>query len=133
MRRILIAAGIGAAVLAVGLPVLSILALRWVPPPVPAFMAEKWAKAKLTGEERFRLRYRWTGWDGISPHARIAVVAAEDKNFPRHSGFDVEAIEEAWEEHEQGGRLRGASTISQQVARNVFLWPGRSFVRKGLE
>jgi monofunctional biosynthetic peptidoglycan transglycosylase len=133
MRRVFVRVLIGFGILAVGLPVLSILVLRWVPPPVTAFMARAWVRGRLAGEEGFELRYRWTGWDGISPHARIAVVAAEDQNFPRHSGFDVKAIEEAWEEHEQGGRLRGASTISQQVAKNLFLWPGRSFARKGLE
>ena len=71
--------------------------------------------------------------DKMSLHAPIAVVAAEDQKFPEHWGFDRESIEEAWVERTNGIRVRGASTISQQVAKNLFLWPGRSFLRKGVE
>ncbi len=63
----------------------------------------------------------------------LAVIASEDQRFADHHGFDLDSIQDAVEDHERGRRLRGASTISQQVAKNVFLWPGRSFVRKGLE
>lgn len=80
-----------------------------------------------------RLDYRWTPWTRIAKHAGLAVIAAEDQHFPTHHGFDVESIQQAIDAHEKGERLRGASTISQQVAKNVFLWSGRSFVRKGLE
>jgi monofunctional biosynthetic peptidoglycan transglycosylase len=69
----------------------------------------------------------------ISPHAAIAVIASEDQQFPFHTGFDFDSIREAVRASEHGRRLRGASTISQQVAKNLFLWPGHSFVRKGLE
>jgi monofunctional biosynthetic peptidoglycan transglycosylase len=69
----------------------------------------------------------------ISPHLKLAVVAAEDQNFPRHFGFDVSAMLDAWQAHQDGKRLRGASTISQQVAKNLFLWPGRSLLRKTIE
>ena len=79
------------------------------------------------------LRYRWTDWDQISTHIAVAVIAAEDQRFLDHRGFDVESIRNALADAERGGRQRGASTISQQVAKNLFLWPGRSFVRKGLE
>jgi monofunctional biosynthetic peptidoglycan transglycosylase len=71
--------------------------------------------------------------DQIAPYMALAVVAAEDQRFPEHRGFDTEQIMAAFERHLDGGRLRGASTISQQVARNLFLWQGRSFFRKGLE
>lgn len=77
--------------------------------------------------------YRWTDWEEIAPQAALAVIASEDQKFPYHSGFDVEAIQMALEDAREGGRLRGASTISQQTAKNLFLWPGRSFARKGLE
>ena len=117
----------------ISLPVFTILILRWVPPPVTAFMAYKRVGAALAGERDYALRYRWTRWQRISPAMRIAVVAAEDQKFPHHSGFDIEAIEDAWRDHQRGGRLRGASTISQQVAKNLFLIPERSFARKGLE
>lgn len=69
----------------------------------------------------------------IPRHMALAVVAAEDQNFPHHFGFDVDAITRAVEHNEKGRTVRGASTISQQVAKNLFLWSGRSYVRKGLE
>jgi monofunctional biosynthetic peptidoglycan transglycosylase len=87
----------------------------------------------VRGERRPPLRYRWIAWRDIAPPMRLAVVAAEDQKFPAHRGFDLESIAEAVEDAAGGGRLRGASTISQQVARNLFLWQGRSWVRKGLE
>jgi len=119
--------------LLVGYPVAALLLLRWVPPLTTAFIAQKQVAAWATGDREFRLGYRWTPMREISPYAGLAVVASEDQKFPRHSGFDVEAIEDALEDRERGRRVRGASTISQQVAKNLFLWPGRSFVRKGLE
>jgi len=127
---LLAAAALAAIVLASALPV---VALRWVRPLTSSFMVQRSLGAWWNGEREFRLRYHWVGWDAISPQAGIAVVAAEDQKFPTHSGFDIEAIEDARREHEEGGRLRGASTISQQVAKNLFLWPGRTWVRKGLE
>ena len=75
----------------------------------------------------------WTHWERISPHAALAVIAAEDQRFFDHHGFDIDSLHDAWDTARRGGSLRGASTISQQVAKNLFLWPGRSFVRKGLE
>jgi monofunctional biosynthetic peptidoglycan transglycosylase len=122
----------GLAAVLIAYPVVSIMVLRWVPPPLTTFMIHDRARA-LLARSGGGLHYRWTGWSRISPHARIAVVAAEDQNFPRHSGFDVGAIQDAVQDHRRGKRLRGASTISQQVAKNLFLWPSRSFVRKGLE
>ena len=77
--------------------------------------------------------YQWVSLEQISPHAAIAVIASEDQQFPFHAGFDFNSIREAVRASERGKRLRGASTISQQVAKNLFLWPGHSFVRKGLE
>jgi monofunctional biosynthetic peptidoglycan transglycosylase len=132
LRWILRAAAFLAALLVV-LPSLYLGLHRWVPIPQSAYMIQNRLAARLRGETDYTFRYHWVGWDQISPYAGIAVVAAEDQKFPRHAGFDVDAIEEAWEEHRQGGRLRGASTISQQVAKNLFLWPARNFARKGLE
>jgi monofunctional biosynthetic peptidoglycan transglycosylase len=113
--------------------ILPVVILRWLPPPVSAVMVNRSFAAWRNGDRQYRLRYRWVDWEQISPNLRIAVVAAEDQKFPHHFGFDFEAITDAWKDHEDGERLRGASTISQQVAKNLFLWPGRSFVRKGLE
>lgn len=110
-----------------------VIGLRWVPPPTSAFMLEKRAAHLIRGERHKTIRYRWIGWGSISPDVRLAVVASEDQKFPHHRGFDFESIAEAVLEKDARGRLRGASTISQQVARNLFLWPGRSYLRKGLE
>ncbi len=113
--------------------ILLVLALRYMHPPLSAVMAADWIEAKLDGDRDFALRYRWTDWKDVAPALPIALVAAEDQRFPTHHGFDFDAIQRAIEEAGDGERLRGASTISQQVAKNVFLWNGRSFVRKGLE
>lgn len=77
--------------------------------------------------------YRWRPLDQISPRLVQAVIAAEDSNFCAHRGFDMAAIRKALEANERGGRIRGGSTISQQTAKNAFLWPGRDWIRKGLE
>ena len=112
----------GACVLATALLVLP---WRWIRPPTTAFMLRE-----QIVEGRPILQH-WMPLRQISPQLAIAVVAAEDQRFPQHAGFDFEAIEKAMGERRRNPR--GASTISQQVAKNLFLWPGRSFVRKGLE
>jgi monofunctional glycosyltransferase len=120
------------AALAFVVSVIAVVALRWIPPLTTGVMIERRAEA-LLGWKAYRIDYRWVPWSRISKHAGVAVIAAEDQNFPTHHGFDVESIQKAIDAHDRGQRLRGASTISQQVAKNVFLWSGRSFVRKGLE
>jgi monofunctional glycosyltransferase len=115
------------------LTALPVLLLRWLHPRVSAFMLEAQLDAALAGEPGYRTDFQWVSLEEISPHAAIAVIAAEDQQFPFHAGFDFNSIREAVRESERGRRLRGASTISQQVAKNLFLWPGRSYLRKGLE
>ena len=112
---------------------LAVLALRWVPPLTTTFMIEGYVQARLAHDPGWRLDYRWTPYERISRHVKLAVIASEDQKFAFHPGFDFEAIDAAIKERERGKRLRGASTITQQVAKNLFLWPGPSFVRKGLE
>ena len=112
---------------------LPVLLLRFVDPPTSAFMLGRQWEARADGDDGFRLDQRWQPLSRISPQLGLAVVAAEDQKFPDHHGFDVAAIEDAIEAGKDGGRLRGASTISQQLAKNLFLWSGRSFLRKGLE
>lgn len=115
------------------LPAAPILALRAIDPPVSAYMLAERARM-WTGVEDWRaLRHQWVDWSDIAPAMRLAVVAAEDQKFPQHMGFDIDSLMDAIGEYREGGRLRGASTISQQTARNLFLWGGRSFVRKALE
>ncbi len=113
--------------------VVSVLCLRWVPPPTSAVMAQRHVLRFFQGGSEPTIRYRWVPWELISPKMALAVVAAEDQKFPYHWGFDFESISDALEDGKRGGRLRGASTITQQVAKNLFLWSGRSYVRKGLE
>jgi monofunctional biosynthetic peptidoglycan transglycosylase len=107
-----------------------VLVLRWVPPRASSIMLQREIAARLVSE-RFQLRHRWVPLREISPELAIAVVTAEDQKFPVHSGFDWDSIGEVIEEGD--ARPRGASTLTQQVAKNLFLWPGRSFLRKGLE
>ncbi len=110
-----------------------VVIMRWVPPPTTAFMVERRVSARLEGRDDWRLRHQWVDFEEIAPSTQLAVVAAEDQRFPTHRGFDFDAIENAWAEYQDGERLRGASTISQQVAKNLFLWSGGGFLRKGFE
>lgn len=116
-----------------GLSWLLVLLLRFVPPWTSAMMLERQASAWLHGERDFQLRHRWVPWSQVSPYVPLAMVAGEDQKFPFHHGFDLDSIHAALDAADDGKRLRGASTISQQTAKNLFLWSGRSFVRKGLE
>ncbi len=115
------------------LTTLPVLLLRWLHPLTSAFMLEARAQAWVANERGYRTEYTWVSLEQISAYAAVAVIASEDQQFPFHAGFDLDSIREAVRSSERGGRLRGASTISQQVAKNLFLWNGRSFVRKGLE
>ena len=117
--------------------VLQVLTLRFVDPPFTAFMAIRQFEAFGQGDWRFRIAHDWRDLDEIAPSLPVALIAAEDQTFAEHHGFDLKAIEHAHARNERGGRLRGGSTISQQVAKNVFLWQGSHRVtrwaRKGLE
>jgi monofunctional biosynthetic peptidoglycan transglycosylase len=116
------------------LSVFSVLVLRWLPVPVSAFMIERVIDRQFEPGPHPPMRYHWVSDDEIAASLRLAAVAAEDQRFPEHWGFDFEAIREAEQHNERHRRhLRGASTISQQLARNLFLWPHRDWVRKGLE
>jgi monofunctional biosynthetic peptidoglycan transglycosylase len=116
-------------VVATALPV---LALREVAPRTSTFMLLARLGA-TSGPRCRRVDYVWVDWERIAPAMRLAAVAAEDQRFPAHPGFDLASIHDALRERRAGGRARGASTISQQVAKNLFLWPERSVVRKGFE
>jgi monofunctional biosynthetic peptidoglycan transglycosylase len=111
----------------------AVLAWRWLDPMTTSFILQRKVSVLMEGGDARDVEYRWVDWNAISPHAGMAVIASEDQRFAEHWGFDLDSIQEAIEERESGGRLRGASTISQQVAKNLFLWSGRSWIRKGLE
>ncbi len=116
---------------ALGISVAAVLAMRWIDPPTSAFiLREQWQAA---GERAAPIRQRWVDAADIAPSMKLAVIAAEDQQFPDHNGFDLPSIRQALQERARGTRSRGASTLSQQVAKNLFLWPGHSWVRKGLE
>lgn len=105
-----------------------------LPVPFSAVMAERQISAWLSGDFGYVAHSDWVGMDEISPWMGLAVIAAEDQKFPEHWGFDVAAIEKALDHNERHeNRVRGASTLSQQTVKNLFLWDGRSWVRKGLE
>ena len=120
-------------VLCAALSVLSVAVLRWLNPPYSAFMAEAQVAAWIDRDPSYVFRHAWVDLRRISPNLPLAVVASEDQKFPEHWGFDVEAIEKAYAINQYSHRVHGASTISQQVAKNLFLWSGRSYFRKGLE
>lgn len=105
-----------------------------MPVPFSAVMVERQLSAWLSGDFGYVAHSDWVSMDEISPWMGLAVIAAEDQKFPEHWGFDVSAIEKALAHNERNeNRIRGASTLSQQTAKNLFLWDGRSWVRKGLE
>ncbi|HJW07686.1 MAG TPA: monofunctional biosynthetic peptidoglycan transglycosylase [Rhodanobacter sp.] len=112
---------------------LVVLVLRFMPPWTSAVMLERQLGAWIHGEKDFRLRQHWVPWQQVSGWVPLAMVAGEDQKFPYHHGFDLDSIQDALDAADDGKRLRGASTLSQQTAKNLFLWNGRSFVRKGLE
>lgn len=107
--------------------------LRYIPPPTSAFMLHQHIEDFKNNKDFTNIKYQWINHEQISIFAFTAAIAAEDQRFYQHSGFDLNAILSALEEHIDGNKLRGASTISQQVAKNLFLSPARNFWRKGIE
>ena len=112
----------------IGLSILTTLTLRWVNPPYTSFML-----VQRLSTDFVPYKINWAPIEDVSSNLLISVVAAEDQKFPHHYGFDLKAIQTAIEENKTKNKLRGASTITQQVAKNVFLWPRKSLFRKGLE
>ena len=114
--------------------ILSVIIFRFVPIPVTPLMLIRCVEQKWDGKE-MKLKKDWVSLDKISSAMPLAVIAAEDQKFEEHFGFDLEAIRKAenYNKKHQGKRMKGASTISQQTAKNVFLWPNRSWIRKGFE
>lgn len=108
-------------------------ALRYLPAPTSAFMLHQHVDDLAEGMGYKGIEQHWVSRRHISPHALAAVIASEDQLFYQHNGFDVDAITKAFRQYARGGKLRGASTISQQVAKNLFLSPAKNFGRKALE
>ncbi len=116
----------------IGLSFMSVVLFRFIPVPITPLMLIRCGQQVFSGQE-LRMKHDWVSIDKISKNLPLAVVCSEDQNFMNHSGFDMKAIERSVEAAKHGERLRGASTISQQTAKNVFLWPGRNWIRKGFE
>ena len=126
-----LALGVGAALL---LSVLAVLALRFMSPWSTAFIMEARVHSWFDDDPRpWKLQRKWRDLAAISPQLQLAVIASEDQRFPEHGGFDFDQIQKSLDAAEHTGRSRGASTISQQVAKNLFLWGGHSWIRKGFE
>jgi len=115
-----------AALCVILLSVALVLPLRWFPPTTSAFMLQD-------ESGRVPVAYQWTDWDQLGNALPLAVVAAEDQKFSQHAGFDLDSIRDSVADFKEGDELRGASTITQQLAKNLYLWPGRNFFRKGAE
>lgn len=113
--------------------VLAVLLFRFVAPPVSGVMLERLIESRAGNDPAFRIDYQWCPLKAFGPYLPVAVIASEDQRFVDHHGFDTVEIKKALDAAEDGERMRGASTISQQVAKNLFLWSGRSWLRKGLE
>lgn len=112
---------------------LSVLFLKWINPPRTSFMIQRQITAAWNNQTDFKLKYDWVDWENISDYAKIAAITSEDQRFAEHWGIDLKSIKKAIKESRRGEDLRGASTITQQTAKNLFLWPAQSYIRKAIE
>lgn len=115
-----------------GISIGLVVVYKWVPVFITPLMVIRTVEQKIEGKD-FVWKHDWESIDNISKNLQLAVIGSEDQNFLNHHGFDIEAIKKVLDANKKGKRIRGASTISQQTAKNVFLWPNRSWLRKGLE
>ncbi len=116
----------------VAVTLLPVLVFRFVPVPITPLMVIRCVE-QIQNDQKLKLVKNWVPLEEISPHMALAVIASEDQNFNRHFGFDLGSIEKAYKHNKRGRRPKGASTITMQTAKNLFLWPGRTWLRKGLE
>lgn len=113
--------------------ILSVLLFKWLHPPITPLMIKRMVEQKIEGKP-LKWRYQWVELEKISPKLQLAVICSEDQKYLEHYGFDWESIQKAFEQNNKSGKIkRGGSTISQQTAKNLFLWDGRSYFRKALE
>ena len=116
----------------IGITFIWVLALRFINPPITFIMVQRGIERKIDGKE-WKIEKEWIRFDDLSDNLKKAAIAGEDVNFLKHWGFDFKAMENAYEKNQNSKRIIGGSTISQQTAKNVFLWPGRSYIRKAFE
>ncbi len=110
-----------------------VLPLRWYNPLTTSFILRDRIAAWLDRDAAYHFEHRWIDYQHIAVPMKLAVVASEDQKFSDHHGFDFESMQRAWDHNQHGRKIKGASTITQQVAKNLFLWPGRSLLRKAIE
>ncbi len=115
-----------------GITFVWVLALRFINPPITFLMLQRGIERKVDGRD-WKIEKKWIHFDDLSDNLKKAAIAGEDVNFLKHWGFDFKAMENAFEKNQKSKRVIGGSTISQQTAKNVFLWPGRSYIRKAFE
>lgn len=115
-----------------GISILSVIIFKFVPVPITPLMVTRCIEHKMDGKPAV-LSHDWIPLEEISPNLQKAVIASEDQNFLIHNGFDFNALQKAYENNQKGKKIKGGSTISQQTAKNVFLWQGKSYIRKGFE
>ena len=115
-----------------GISIFFVVLFKFVPVPFTPLMVIRAIENKVAGKENY-FSHDWEPIENISPNLQKAVIASEDGTFLTHNGFDFTAMQKAYKNNERGRRIKGGSTISQQTAKNVFLWQGRSYLRKGLE
>jgi len=113
--------------------IVAVFSLRWFDPPTTSFILRDRLAAWWHGDPNYHFEHEWVSYNRIAPSMKLAVITAEDQKFPDHYGFDFDSMQKAWEHNQHGRKVKGASTISQQVAKNLYLWPGRSLVRKAIE
>ncbi|HET8827711.1 MAG TPA: monofunctional biosynthetic peptidoglycan transglycosylase [Pelobium sp.] len=116
----------------IGISIFWVLLYKFINPPVTYLMVQR-AFERKAADKSWKIDKEWKDFDELSFNLRKAAIAGEDANFLNHNGFDFEAIQKAFQKNQKGKKLRGGSTISQQTAKNVFLWPGRSYIRKAFE
>jgi len=112
---------------------IAVLLLRWINPPITSFMLRDRITAWFKDDKAYYFEHQWVDYAHIATSMKLAVITSEDQKFPDHFGFDFDSMQRAWDHNQHGRKVKGASTISQQVAKNLFLWPGRSLFRKALE
>lgn len=132
LRKIVAKIALKAILWFLGVSVFWVLLYKVINPPITYLMIQRGFERKWEGKT-WKIDKQWTDFEDISNNLKRAVIAAEDARFLKHNGFDFKAIEKAYQKNQNGKKIRGGSTISQQTAKNVFLWPGRSYIRKGFE
>lgn len=113
--------------------VLQVICFKWIPLPFSFYMISERIEMWWNNNPKYVFKYQWVSLDKISNHMQTAVIASEDQTFVQHFGLDIDSIEKAIEYNKKSKKIRGASTITQQTVKNVFLWSGKSYFRKGLE